>query len=674
MSSDTAVRQVHLVFKTHLDVGFTDFARSVVDNYFQCYIPQALTLAETLRASNGPKADGPYVRFIWTTGSWLIYEYLEQAGPAERRRMEDAIAAGDIAWHALPCTFHSELLDPELYRFGLSLSAELDKRFGKHTIAAKMTDVPGHTRSIVPLLAEAGVRFLHIGVNAACTPPEVPPVFVWRDTGGAEIIVMYQSGYGNLAVVPGLDEALMFAHTNDNMGPQSAAGVRAAYADARARLPGAAPVASTLDAFAARLLTIKDQLPVVTQEIGDTWIHGGATDPRKMAHFRQLLRLRAGWLSDIRLSPLSAEAKAFQRKLLLVPEHTWGLDVKTHLADFTHWATPDFAAVRGQANFQKLEASWAEQRDYLNAAVDALPAELALEAREALATLEPARPDLTGYEQVSLPDATFETVHFTAAFDTHGGLCRLTNRADGRAWANAAHTLGQWRYQTFAQADYDRFYKQYAINKQETAEWSVPDLTKPGIGPAGAVAGEWLPNVEAVYRRTDETGDHFILLLALPAACAHGYGGPAAAALDVYFPANRPAIAFELQWFNKPACRLPEALWFSFSPLIEAREGWHMDKLGEPVSPLDVVINGNRKLHAVNMGLSYEDETGGLLIETLDAPLVAPGDRSLLDFNNRQPALSRGVHFLLFDNVWGTNFPMWYDEDARFRFVIRVQS
>ena len=32
----------------------------------------------------------------------------------------------------------------------------------------------------------------------------------------------------------------------------------------------------------------------------------------------------------------------------------------------------------------------------------------------------------------------------------------------------------------------------------------------------------------------------------------------------------------------------------------------------------------------------------------------------------------KGMHFLLYDNVWGTNFPMWFGEDARFRFVLRV--
>ncbi|MGO8565506.1 hypothetical protein ACC743_40025, partial [Rhizobium ruizarguesonis] len=56
---------------------------------------------------------------------------------------------------------HTELMSPDLFRAGLSYSQELDRLFGKTTIAAKMTDVPGHTLVMVPLLCEAGIRFLH---------------------------------------------------------------------------------------------------------------------------------------------------------------------------------------------------------------------------------------------------------------------------------------------------------------------------------------------------------------------------------------------------------------------------------------------------------------------------------------------------------------------------------
>src|SRR6185312_5086087 len=132
-------------------------------------------------------------------------DYLAQAAPADQARMERAITDGDVAWHGLPFTTHSELMDPSLFRYGLSIAQRLDRRFGKRTIAAKMTDVPGHTRGIVPLLAQAGIAFLHIGVNAASTPPDVPPVFVWRDPSGADVMVMYHKGsYGDTMVVPGL--------------------------------------------------------------------------------------------------------------------------------------------------------------------------------------------------------------------------------------------------------------------------------------------------------------------------------------------------------------------------------------------------------------------------------------------------------------------------------------
>ncbi len=206
--------------------------------------------------------------------------------------MEAAIEAGDMAWHGLPFTTHSELMDASLFRYGLELSKTLDRRFGKRTLAAKTTDVPGHTRAIVPLLAEAGIAFLHIGVNEAATPPDVPPVFVWQDESGADVVVMYQHAYGEAMVVPGLSEALAFGFTDDNLGPQSPEQIRAVFCAVREAFPGAQVQASTLDAYAAAVLRIKAHLPVVTGEIGDTWIHGVGTDPRKVSHYRALCRLR----------------------------------------------------------------------------------------------------------------------------------------------------------------------------------------------------------------------------------------------------------------------------------------------------------------------------------------------------------------------------------------------
>ncbi len=160
-------KQIHLIFKSHLDVGFTDYAGTVVDQYFSEFIPQAVETARSLRGTETP--------FVWITGAWLIHQCLESASPSLRAGLEEAIEMDEIGWHALPFTFHSEMAGKEIFAEGLEFSGDLDRRYGKRTCAAKMTDVPGHTLGIVPLLADQGVTFLHVGINGARGPsPPLP--------------------------------------------------------------------------------------------------------------------------------------------------------------------------------------------------------------------------------------------------------------------------------------------------------------------------------------------------------------------------------------------------------------------------------------------------------------------------------------------------------------------
>ena len=654
--------RVHVVFKTHFDFGFTDFAAAVQKQYFDSFIPQVLDQARRLRE------DGARERYVWTTGSWLIYRYLEKADPAHRRQMEAAIEAGDIAWHALPFTLHSELADASLFQHGLRFLKILDERFGRTTIAAKMTDVPGHTLGIVPVLAEAGVEFLHIGVNEAATPPDVPPLFVWS-AGEARITVMYQHAYGADMQVAGLDEALAFGFTEDNVGPQSIEEIRRIYRNLEAVYSGAVVEASTLDRFARAVRDIEASLPVVTQEIGDTWIHGAGTDPRKVSRYRALSRLRQRWLDEPGAGPDPDSMLRFSDHLLCVAEHTWGLDEKTHLADYRNYARPDFERVRPTAPFQKMEASWQEQRAYIDQALEALgdsPARR--EADRVLKALEPVRPTSEDFDPAP-PLYAFTTRHFEAGIDpATGALSRLVDRASGRVWASPDAPLGVIRYQNFSEADYDRFMDEYLASRPE---WGILDNSKPGIGAASARSEVWQPEVKWVSIRESATSFEILVELSGPDEAVAQFGCPAEFFIRYSFQEAEPVVEVEVQWFGKPACRLPEALWCSFQPAGTKPKGWRMEKMGRMISPLDVVSRGNRTLHAVDRGVFYEDGAGSLSIESLDAPLVAPGEPALLRFQNRHPDLAGGWHFNLYNNAWGTNFPMWYDEDARFRFRVR---
>lgn len=658
------INKVHLIFKTHLDVGFTDYAREVVKGYFEDFIPGAIKTAQVMRERGK--------RFIWTTGSWLIYEYLDQTSKKQRALLEQAIQAGDIVWHGLPFTTHTELMDAPLFRFGLSLSQDLDQRFGRHTIAAKMTDVPGHTRAIVPLLAEAGIQFLHIGVNHASTSPDVPPVFVWRDPTGADVIVMYHKDYGGTMTVPGLDEAIAFAHTEDNRGPQTPDQAEAAITAVQAEFPSATVEASTLDAFAASLSRVNGSLPVVTGELGDTWIQGIASDPLKVSRFRELLRLRNEWLEADPTLAHDKKFTVFSRFLLMVPEHTWGMDIKTHLKDFATYAAEPFKAARSQENFRMVEASWDEQREYLNSAIDALGKEKAKQARKRLEAIAPKRPDAKGFTRGrirALPPANFEI-----GFDGAGSIILLRNIHSGHTWATPEHPLAVFHYQTFSTADYERFYQHYNVHKEQVAHWAIPDFTKPGLKPSEAESRTWPMLLSRMSVRRKDTGVTFLLDFQPPQETVQNYGCPALLVMKVHLPDDRPSVEFDFQWFEKPATRLPEAMWLSFSPKVQTPDAWKMDKLGELISPLEVVPNGNRHLHAVGRGVYYDGPDGSLSLESLDAPLVAPGGPSLLDFNNDQPALEKGMFFNLYNNIWGTNFRMWYDDDSRFRFRLTDTS
>src|SRR6478609_9452161 len=97
-------RTIHLIFKTHLDIGFTDHAAKVRAQYHERFIPQAIETGEHFFTEdpNQPK-------FVWTTGAWLIWDHLNSQSPERVKRLERAIDRGLIRWHALPFTTHSEL-------------------------------------------------------------------------------------------------------------------------------------------------------------------------------------------------------------------------------------------------------------------------------------------------------------------------------------------------------------------------------------------------------------------------------------------------------------------------------------------------------------------------------------------------------------------------------------
>jgi len=661
---ESSVRRVLAMFKCHFDAGFIDTQTAVVHRYFNEYFPKAIDLAEKSRE---PGAN----RYVWTTGSWLLYEYLEQASPAERLRMEQAIAHGDIAWHAIPFTWQTEMMDASMISASVALSRSLDRRFGRTTTGAKMSDVTGHTRGLIAPIAGQGVTFLDIGVNSGCTRPDVPPLFIWKDSSGASIVVMYHSDYGGVVTVPGSDLAVAINVRGDNSGPHPADEVADIYAGLGRRFPKAQVIATDLTEIANAVAPFRQNLPTVTQEIGDTWIHGIASDPLKVARYREVARLRRRWIDEGKFQSGDATDIALLCGVLLETEHTWGTDTKTWL-DFDHYTPHDLGLMIYNKNYTVVEFSWQEKRQDLLDGINALPRQLHDEAHAAIRALAPTESRLAGATPHPF-EQEIDTTHFLLALDTHtGAIQRLRNKHSGIEWATHDHPLALFSYQTLSQADYSRFLAAYTVSQ---ADWVSMDLGKPNIERFGAESREWQPRMTRLDVWQDAEGHHIVAQLELQDAEALNSGRvafPQKLYLKMTFPVAEPVIHLEFSWFQKRATRLPEAMWLTFNPDVPDRNGWMMDKSGEPVSPFDVVAGGSRHLHAVSTGFSYHDRDRAFAVECIDAPLIALGEMSPLNYSRSQPDLSSGIHCNLFNNAWGTNYIMWFDEDMRFRFLLRA--
>jgi hypothetical protein len=266
-----------------------------------------------------------------------------------------------------------------------------------------------------------------------------------------------------------------------------------------------------------------------------------------------------------------------------------------------------------------------------------------------------------------------ETPHWVIALDPQtGAIQRLRAKSTGREWASAARPLALFTYQTLSKADYDHYWRDYVVAK---TWWSVGDFGKPKIENFGARSGVWSPALADCWSGKVAAGYRLVAQLRIVDAEAEKSGlvaWPGKMFLDLFLPDAEPVVRINFSCLAKVANRLPEALWLSFLPQVPEAKGWMLEKVDSWVSPFDVVRGGNRQMHAVSSGLRYQDAQGSLSIETLDAPVVALGEKSPIGYSTDQPDIAKGIHFSLYNNAWGTNYIQWFGEDTSFRFALRA--
>lgn len=104
--------------------------------------------------------------------------------------------------------------------------------------------------------------------------------------------------------------------------------------------------------------------------------------------------------------------------------------------------------------------------------------------------------------------------------------------------------------------------------------------------------------------------------------------------------------------------------------LFTSNNNINLIKISDEIDPKSVASKGRRTLHAV-FGTELACDNRNYRIINHHSPLVSIGRGKILQFDNKfESAETDGITYVLYNNVWGTNFSLWYEDNARFLFEI----
>ncbi|KAL5021154.1 hypothetical protein ScPMuIL_000309 [Solemya velum] len=704
---DVDIKKVHVVFMNHLDVGYSElgkdlgFINFILNKYFTEYFPRAIQISRQLALLKYEET------FIYTTHPWLVSLYiscppdlvlsgiqLKCPSDSDVASFTNAVQEGYISWHAGPMNMQFEMMDESLADFSLKISEDLDKHFNitrtHRTLSQR--DVPGMTAALIPILVKHGIEAVSVGVNGVTAPPSIPPMAIWQYMNSSVITMWHPGGYpyspgpvpaipGGLSLhdchtFPGLDEALCFAFKEDNQGPPNDYKVVLAdYEILRAEFPEAQVHASTFESFTAAVQKVKSKLPVMKQEMGDTWIEGTASDPRKTAEMRAFMRARTACLQNSQCSLSDERVYNASRLLIKLAEHTWGI---SSVFDTVNWANSKFWPLlfNNTPNFEHVRSSWEEQRNISYITLDALQDHpLADAVKREWAKLEPKLPDLTNYSKVWETTSVLSCNNgFKFQFSSEGHLVQLFEPTSKINWASSSNPIGQFVYQTLNQSDFDYFNQHYPYSGRFQLGIGKPNISK-NASPESKI---WKTILYELYQGKDVCS--FAAHLRLEDESVLGYYGAPKEVWISYSVSGTtpPGIDIDVQWFLKSPTRLPEALYFSFFPTPQESSKWFVEKMGKFIDPLDVMVNGSQRLHAVQSSVCYVNaKQQGLKIVSPDVAIVSiattADDISVIPLPLTPIQKVAGVLFNLFNNIWDVNYIFWYPYNAvgmdqKFRF------
>jgi alpha-mannosidase len=372
---------LYLIHHTHLDIGYTH-VQDEVERLQWAHLDSALAYG----AASAGNPDG--ARFVWhPEGLWAVESYLETRTTAERERLLDGIRRGWIALDGMYANLLTGLATEEALLQSLEPARRMADLTGVPIETAMLSDIPGFSWGLVPVLARSGIRYLTIGPNFGHrigrfmdawgdrpfyweSPAGDERVLTWVSSGG---YAWFHSGLGYATISRRFDEENIFkylAQLADAEYPYGIAALRYNIgSDNGPPDPGLAEavrawnakyvsprilIGSTRELFHAFEARYAEQLPVYRGDLTGHWEDGAGSSARETAATRRVAEslVQTGALAAMLGLPLPSEdVRRAWREVTLFYEHTWG--------SWNSISEPESAFTRAQ---------WARKRAFADSA------------------------------------------------------------------------------------------------------------------------------------------------------------------------------------------------------------------------------------------------------------------------------------------------------------------
>jgi hypothetical protein len=152
---------IYILPHSHMDIGYAFYAPTAL-RLHAIYILNALKLIAQSRRYP------PDAQFRWNLEVMIeAQEFLKMATPDQKKAFLDAIASGHIGLDGLYANELTGLCQPEELIQSVAYARHFEEEYHVSIDAAMISDVPSYTWGMVPVLAQAGIRYWSWGPNGS---------------------------------------------------------------------------------------------------------------------------------------------------------------------------------------------------------------------------------------------------------------------------------------------------------------------------------------------------------------------------------------------------------------------------------------------------------------------------------------------------------------------------